>query len=242
MLEALAGSRSIVDRGPVRSRFLLLVIDPDPTAAEPLCAQLPEWQVDVVVAHDTVEGLLQAGILLPDAVLTAADVPPISGSAVARATGRRAGIPTVVGVGEPDGFDATVALASGATACVARPYRVAELVRILHAISPDGIADIEAAVEVGALRLIPTAKVVYLHGVAVTMPARELELLHLLMLNAGRVVTWQQIGQLVWPRSAGGSRTVGVHIRRIRQRLGDDGAESKIIVSVRGMGYRLDPP
>ena len=86
-----------------RSRFLLLVIDPDTGLRRSLAAGLLGWQVDVLVADDPADGLLLAGQKLPDAVLTAADVPPMRGSEIARALRHRTGIATIVGVGECDG-------------------------------------------------------------------------------------------------------------------------------------------
>jgi len=231
-----------LSRRRIRARFLLLVIEPDAESQELLSTHLPQWQIDVIVTQDPADGLLQAGALLPDAVLTAAEVPPMRGSAIARTLIQRANIPTLVGVGECDGPEASLALAAGATACVARPYRVAEIVPILSAISPDTAAEFQAVLQVGALRLDPNAHEVHLRGERVHMPLREFELLHLLMLHAGRVVTRRQINQLVWSRGGGNSNTLSVHIRRIRKRLGEAAGAGPIIMSVRGMGYRLDPP
>nr|WP_236646875.1 hypothetical protein [Micromonospora acroterricola] len=138
-----------------RTRFLLLVLDPDTSTANALAEQLQERQIDVVVTGDPADALLQAGALLPDAVLTATDVPPMRGSTIARALHTRACIPTLVGVGEHDGMEGSLALAAGATACVARPYRVTEILPMLRAISPDTAADFQVAVEVGTLRLDP---------------------------------------------------------------------------------------
>ncbi|MEO3745343.1 response regulator transcription factor [Plantactinospora sp. B5E13] len=226
----------------VRARFLLLIVDPDVTAAKTVAAALQDRQIDVVCTDDPADALLQAGALLPDAVLTAADVPPMRGSAIARALHSRSCIPTLVGVGEHDGPEASLALANGATACVPRPYRIGDILPILRAISPDTAADFHAPMQVGALRLDPAAVEVRFHGRRVDLPMREFQLLHLLMLHAGRVVTRAQINQLVWSRDDEASNTLNVHIRRLRTRLGDDLRDPKIIVSVRGLGYRLDAP
>ncbi|MBM0230411.1 response regulator transcription factor [Micromonospora sp. STR1_7] len=225
-----------------RTRFLLLVLDPDTSTANALAEQLQERQIDVVVTGDPADALLQAGALLPDAVLTATDVPPMRGSAIARALHTRACIPTLVGVGEHDGMEGSLALAAGATACVARPYRVTEILPMLRAISPDTAADFQVAVETGALRLDPAAHEVRLGGRRIELPMREFELLHLLMLHARRVVTRHQINRLLWSGEGDTSNTLNVHIRRLRHRLGDNLRKPSIIVSVRGMGYRLDPP
>ncbi|MGI5151353.1 response regulator transcription factor [Plantactinospora sp. CA-294935] len=226
----------------VRARFLLLIVDPDTVGSKAVAAALQDRQIDVVCTDDPADAMLQAGALLPDAVLTAAQVPPMSGSAIARALHTHGCIPTLVGVGEHDGPEASLALALGATACVPRPYRVADILPILRSISPETAADFQAAIQVGALRLDPAAVEVRLRGRRIDLPLREFQLLHLLMLHAGRVVTRAQINQLVWSRDDEASNTLNVHIRRLRTRLGDDLRDPKIIISVRGLGYRLDTP
>jgi DNA-binding response OmpR family regulator len=225
-----------------RARFLLLVIDPDPDTSRALVAQMAERQIDVIVTDDPADGLLQAGALLPDAVLTAAQVPPLRGSAIAGTLHRLACIPTLVGVGANDGPEASLALTAGATACVARPYRITEILPMLRSIAPDTTADFHLTVTSGALRLDPAAHEVTFHGRRIDLPMREFDLLHLLMLHAGRVITRHQINQLVWSRDDETSNTLNVHVKRLRNRLGDDPKSPTIIVSVRGLGYRLDPP
>jgi len=226
----------------VRARFLLLVVDPDTTASNAVAAALEDRQIDVVCTTSPADALMQAGALLPDAVLTAAHVPPLRASDIARVLTVHGGITTLVGVGEHDGDEASHALAAGALACIPRPYRLVDILPLLRAISPDTAADFQVAVEVGALRLDPAAVDVRLRGRRVDLPLREFQLLHLLMLHAGRVVTRAQINQLVWSRDDETSNTLNVHIRRLRSRLGDDLRDPKIIVSVRGLGYRLDAP
>lgn len=224
-----------------RPRFLLLVADPDPATADNLRELLGGHQIDVVTALDAADALLQAGIHLPDAVLTAAQLPPMTGTAITAALHRRTCVPTLVGLGGDDGGQATTALAAGATACIARPYRLAELLPLLRSIRPDTAADFGAPLQVGALRVDPAAMQVHLHGTPVSLPMREFALLHLLASHEGRVVTRQQIVRLLWNGDEG-SNTVNVHIRRLRAHLGDDLQNPAIIVTVRGMGYRLIAP
>ena len=225
-----------------RARFLLLILDPDRAAGELLGDELRRRQVDVIVTSEPADALVRAGMLRPDAVLAAAGTSPMPGSAIARALLTRARIPTIVGVGADDGAEASAALTAGAYACVARPYRPTEIVPILRAISPDTAADFQATLQAGTLRLDPAAHEVYLRERKIRLPLREFQLLYLLMLNAGKVISRHQINKLVWSGEANGSNTVNVHIRRLRHRLGDDPKCPRIIVSVRGMGYRLDPP
>jgi DNA-binding response OmpR family regulator len=225
-----------------RTRFLLIIADPEEDVARPLADALQQRQIDVVVVTDPAEALLEAGALAPDAVLTAAHVPPMTGTQIARALYAKACIPTLVGIGAHDGDEAGPALAAGARACVPRPYRLGDIVAQLQVIAPHTVSDFHAVIEAGALRLDPAACEVFLHGERIALPLREFQLLHLLMKNAGRVLTRHQIHQLIWSQEEDSSNTLNVHVRRIRARLGDDLRHPRILVSVRGLGYRLDPP
>lgn len=221
--------------------FVLLIAEPDPDHARELAEQLAAHQVHTIVCADGADALLAAGTEHPDAVLATASLPTIGGAALARTLHGRTGIPVVLGIGDGDGPAAAEALAAGAAACVAHPYRLRELLSILRAIRPDRLSSPEPALERGALRLDPASLAVYLHGQPIRMPLRELRLLQLLMANTERVVTREQIRAAVW-NGAPGSNTITVHVQRLRQRLGDDQHDPKIILTVRGVGYRFVPP
>ena len=223
-----------------RARLLLLVIDPDPMGAEPLHRQLTARQVDVLITDDPADGLLRAGTLLPDAVLAAADVPPMRGCTIARALHERTGIPTIVGVAEEDTVEAARALAAGAVATVVRPYHVQQIMPVLSSLSGTHPMPSPAPVQVGRLRLDPAAHDVHLGDRRVELPMREFDLLHLLMVHAGRVLSHRQIHRLLWNADRAQSNTLSVHIKRLRTRLGGN-PDDPVIISVRGLGYRLEP-
>jgi DNA-binding response OmpR family regulator len=231
--------------GPARlagpDAFLLLIADADVDRASALADTLAEHQVTAIVCFDGAEALLAAGAEHPDAVLASATLPTLGGAAITRALAARTTIPVVIGIGNGDGPAAAEALAAGATACVAQPYRLRELLPILRAIRPEAMVEPQPPVEVGGLRLDPSSLEVHLHGRAVRMPMRELRLLHLLMAHAERVVTREQIRDSVWG-GVPGSNTITVHVQRLRQRLGDDQVDPRMILTVRGVGYRLVPP
>jgi DNA-binding response OmpR family regulator len=221
--------------------FLLLIADADVERADELAEALAEHQVTAIVCGDGAEALLAAGAEHPDAVLASATLPTVGGAAVTRALHARTTIPVVVGIGEGDGPAAAEALAAGATACVAQPYRVRELLPILRAIRPEALVEQQPPLECGGLRLDPSSLAVHLYGRAIRMPMRELRLLHLLMAHADRVVTREQIRNTVWG-GVPGSNTITVHVQRLRHRLGDDQVNPRMILTVRGVGYRLVPP
>jgi DNA-binding response OmpR family regulator len=225
--------------------FLLLVADPDTGASTALAGDLGAHQVRAILCADGADALLLAGSERPDAVLAAAKLPTIDGATLVRTLASRTGIPVVIGIGDGDGPAAAVALAAGAAACVAHPYRLRELLPILRAIRPDSLPPLapppEPPLNVGVLRLDPASLEVHLRGRTIRMPLRELRLLQLLMANAGRVVTRDQIRRSVW-NGMPGSNTITVHVQRLRHRLGDDHQDPTLILTVRGVGYRLIPP
>jgi DNA-binding response OmpR family regulator len=223
-------------------RFLLLVVD-EPVFFDELGRELDARQVDVVVCPDSAEGLLKVGTMKPNAVLAAAELQPVDSPTFVRVLREASDIPIVIGVGNGDGSTAAGVLAAGATACVARPYRPGEVLPILRSIGPDSLLRAEPMIQVGGLRLDPTAQEAFLHNERIHLPLRECLLLQLLMRHADRLVTREQIIAAVWPgNGAGTSNTVNVHIQRLRARLGDDLHRSNIIQTVRKRGYRLVPP
>ena len=231
------GTRS----APRADAFLLLIADGDHEGSKRLAAVLAEHQVTSVICADGAEALIATGAEHPDAVLATASLPTIGGAALTRAISARTSIPVLVGIGGTDGAAAAEALAAGATACVAHPYRLRELLPILRAIRPEGLAGGQPLLTLGGLRLDPAVLEVRLDGRLIRMPLRELRLLQLLMANADRVVTREQIREAVWG-GAPGSNTITVHVQRLRHRLGDDQVNPKLILTVRGVGYRLVPP
>jgi DNA-binding response OmpR family regulator len=232
-----------VANGGRRPRFLLVIADPDEETARELADELTDRHVDSEVCADIAEGLLAVGTLRPDALLLAGGDRGLSGAAIVRAIGRRVGIPVVVGIGDGDGANAGAALAAGAVACVARPYRVPELIPIMRAIRPDSIGTLEAPLVCGRLVLDPATLEVRLDNRVIPLPLREYRLLRFLMEHVDRVVTREQIYETIWGgMSTDASNTLAVHIKRLRERLEDDRKNPQIIFTVRGVGYRLIPP
>ena len=236
------GSPAVANGGR-RSRFLLVIADPEDETARALADELTRHHVDSEVCSDIADALLAIGTLRPDAVLLAGVDRGLSGAAIVRAISHRLGIPVVVGIGDGDGANAGPALAAGAAACIARPYRVPELIPIMRAIRPDSIGTLEAPLVCGRLVLDPATLEVRLDNRVIPLPLREYLLLRFLMEHVDRVVTREQIYRTIWGgMSTDASNTLAVHIKRLRERLGDDRKNPQIIFTVRGVGYRLIPP
>ncbi|MGP4030033.1 response regulator transcription factor [Actinomadura sp. 3N407] len=223
---------------------LLLVADPDDGLGRELVLALAERGVEVAVTTDGAHALLRTGALHPDVVLVAANIPAVDAVTFVRAIRQSMSIPVIIGVGADDAQKAVRALAAGANVCVARPYRLPELLPLIQGIRSEGAPTDSGSpvLECGAITLDPTAHVVRLNGKAVHMPLREFELLHYLIVNADRVISRSQIQAHVWRSDKLITNTINVHIRRLREKLGDDPENPKIILTVRGVGYRLARP
>ncbi|WP_308170207.1 response regulator transcription factor [Acrocarpospora catenulata] len=226
--------------GDTRSAPMLLVADPDSDLVQALTAELESEGIEVTGVFDGAQALLQAGALRPDAVLISASLPIIGPVDFVRAVRLARSIPVLLGVGEGYAEQAMEALAAGATACVARPYRVPELLPLVQAaFRRQGIQ--RTVLTIGEVSLDVTAYQVKVGGRIVHLPLREFELLHYLMRNADRTVTREQIMRHVWHSAdAMSTNTIAVHVKRLRARLGDE--DDKLIQTVRGVGYRLITP
>jgi DNA-binding response OmpR family regulator len=227
-----------------RPRFRLLVADVHVAGSRPSSLiRLDRHGIDLDVCGTGAETLMRAATGRPDAVLVAAGPGELGSTEVVRLLVGHVGVPVLVGIGTGEGSFAGPALAAGATACVARPYLVDELLPLLRPIRPEAIADAGPPVHCGALQLDPDKLVVELHGSPIRLPLREFDLLRYFMTHADRLLTREEIWAAVWGRrSSDASNTLTVHIKRLRGRLGDDQSDPRIILTIRGLGYRFVPP
>ncbi len=223
------------------ARFRLLVVDPDERVTA-FARELDEHDVDVFVFVNPADALAQVGSVKPDAVLAAYRLQPVDSATLVQVLQRRSGIPVVLGLNGAD-HSAVGASTTGARGQVTSPYRPNEVVPILRAIRPDTATISGPPLQVGGLQLNPVTLEVHLHDRPVALRLRELRLLYLLMANADRVVTRKQIRAELWNgRTVDTSTTITVHVQRLRAKLGDDPNDPSIILTVRGIGYRLITP
>jgi DNA-binding response OmpR family regulator len=217
-----------------------LVADEDPESREAV-ERLVDSRVALVMCGDGAEALWEAGHRRPSVVIVSATLPVVPAAEVAAVLSRhRAGRETVlVGVGLGEADRAASVLASGAAGVVSRPYRSQEIDRLIrsHQDEMKPFLENRAVLTVGSVRLDGPAFTVTAAGHHVPLRLREFELLRILMLHHGGVVTQAQMqGQLRGIRGGPVSaNTIAVHIRHLRVRL--RGVAE--IVTVRGLGYRL---
>ncbi|SDJ75001.1 winged helix-turn-helix transcriptional regulator [Streptomyces indicus] len=212
----------------------LLLADPDPALAAAAAARFEAAGVATVVCGDGAEALLQAGARRPRALLLGAPLPVVDCARVTALVARLHPVPVVVAAGADGAAEASAAVAAGATAFVARPYRTQEIIPLLRAPRTDG------PLVVGDIELDPVGFHVHVRGRRLRLPVREFMVLHYLMEHAGRVVSRAELTRALWGTDTLDSNTLTVHIRRVRTKLREDGGSSCTIDAIRGMGYRLE--
>ena len=226
----------------------VLVVDDEESFAEALMVGLKREGFVVHVAHDGREALAMFDAVQPDVVLLDIMLPGISGIEVCRQIRTRSTVPIVMVSAKDAEIDAVVGLEVGADDYVTKPYRLRELVARMRAVlrrAPKGPDDdvSDEVLEVGDVRLDPERHEVTVRGEERKLPLKEFELLELLLANAGRVLTRDTLIDRVWGATyVGDTKTLDVHIKRLRGRIEDDPAHPSRITTIRGLGYRFEAP
>ena len=199
-----------LNRGGLGTPTVLLV-DGDADQADRLRGQLAVHGANAIVCPDGAEALMTASTYRPDLILLGRDVPLIGGATFLRVLRRRHQTPVVVGVDRESAQDVATLLAAGATACVAWPFGVADVVRMLPAprTTEDRLPPTqqEGQVAAGDLRIDIAGHDVYLGTERLRLPLREFQLLVLLASNADRVLPKDLIIETLWGRLMDGTRT-----------------------------------
>ncbi|MFI1952640.1 winged-helix domain-containing protein [Streptomyces xinghaiensis] len=216
----------------------LLLAEPDEKLAARAMARFAAAGVPVIACQDGAEALLQVGARHPGAVLLGAPLPVVGAAEVTRLVGRLHPVPVIVAAGPDGAEEATAALAAGAVAYVARPYRTEEILPLLTGLTRgDGSAGM---LVVGDIELDPAGFHVHVRGRSLQLPVREFMLLRYLMEHANRLVSRSELTQALWGTDNLESNTLTVHIRRVRNRLREGAGSCCTIDAIRGMGYRLE--
>jgi two-component system, OmpR family, response regulator RegX3 len=180
-----------------------------------------------------------------DLVLLDLMLPGLSGTEVFRTLRAGSGVPVIMLTAKDGEVDKVVGLELGADDYVTKPYSARELVARIRAVlrrrgEPEEL--VPAALEAGPVRMDVDRHVVSVAGQAVAMPLKEFELLELLLRNAGRVLTRGQLIDRVWGSDyVGDTKTLDVHVKRLRAKVEPNPATPRHIVTVRGLGYKFEP-
>lgn len=224
----------------------VLVVEDEPSFVEALRIGLSREGFMVEVAEDGAEALERFDEIDPDVVLLDVMLPRISGIDVCRQLRLRSNVPIIMVTAKGGEIDTVVGLEVGADDYVTKPYRVRELVARIRAVlrrSPsDRSVELGAgSIQVGEVALDPDEHHVTVAGQAITMPLKEFELLHLLLANAGRVLPRETLIDRVWGTDyVGDTKTLDVHVKRLRAKIEPDPANPVRIVTIRGLGYKYE--
>jgi two-component system response regulator RegX3 len=224
----------------------VLVVEDEESYADALTVGLKREGFVVHVAGDGAAALAMFNAVEPDVVLLDLMLPGPSGLEVCRQIRSRSDVPILMVTAKDAEIDTVVGLEVGADDYITKPYRMRELVARMRAVmrrSPRAAsADLNTEVlEVGDVRLDPERHEVLVRGEERQLPLKEFELLELLLMNAGRVLTRDTLIDRVWgPTYVGDTKTLDVHIKRLRGRIEDDPAHPTRITTIRGLGYRFE--
>jgi two-component system response regulator RegX3 len=222
----------------------VLVVEDEDSISEPLAYMLRKEGFEVAVAADGPTGLQAFDRDGADLVLLDLMLPGLSGTEVCRELRTRSAVPVIMLTARDSEVDKVVGLEVGADDNVTKPFSHRELVARIRAVlrrqSP-AHEDDGAALEAGPVRMDVDRHLVTVSGATVQLPLKEFDLLELLLRNAGRVLTRAQLIDRVWGSDyVGDTKTLDVHVKRLRTKIEPDPAHPQHLLTVRGLGYKLE--
>jgi two-component system response regulator RegX3 len=224
----------------------ILIVEDEESFVEALVVGLKREGFLVKVARDGAEALSAFDIVRPDLVLLDVMLPKVSGIDVCRELRGRSRVPIIMVTAKGSEIDTVVGLEVGADDYVTKPYRLRELVARMRAVLRRAPREDEEAVsaeamEVGDVRLDPERHEVFVRGEPISLPLKEFELLEILLANAGRVLPRETLIDRVWgPHYVGDTKTLDVHVKRLRSKIEDDPSKPRRITTIRGLGYKFE--
>jgi len=221
----------------------VLVVEDEESYSDAMSFLLTKEGYDVAVAATGDRALAEFERSGADLVLLDVMLPGMSGTDVCRALRRTSKVPVIMVTARDSEVDKVVGLELGADDYVTKPFAPRELVARVRAVlrRSSDLDDLEPnRLEVAHVTMDVDRHVVTVRGVETRLPLKEFELLELLMRNAGRVLTRLQLIDRVWGAAyVGDTKTLDVHVKRLRAKLEDDPGSPSLIVTVRGLGYKF---
>ena len=221
----------------------VLVVEDEESYSEALAYMLRKEGFEVAIAADGNAALTEFDRNGADIVLLDLMLPGIPGTEVCRTIRQTSSVPVIMVSAKDDEVDKVVGLELGADDYVTKPYSPRELVARIRAVLRRGTEpDLSpATLEAGPVRMDVERHVVTVGGEEQRLPLKEFELLEMFLRNPGRVLTRGQLIDRVWGSDyVGDTKTLDVHVKRLRAKLEPDPSEPKYLVTVRGLGYKLD--
>ena len=227
---------------------VVLVVEDEPSFVEALTIGLTREGFRVVSVTDGFEAVQRFDEVQPDIVLLDVMLPRLSGIDVCRQLRKRSHVPIIMVTAKGAEIDTVVGLEVGADDYITKPYRMREVVARMRAVlrrSPNessAASDLSpGSLVVGEVILDPDEHRVTIDGEDVALPLKEFELLHLLLANAGRVLPRETLIDRVWGSDyVGDTKTLDVHIKRLRAKVEPNPTSPTRILTYRGLGYKFD--
>ncbi len=222
----------------------VLVVEDETSYSEALSYVLRKEGFEVAIAETGPDALVEFDRFGADIVLLDLMLPGLSGTEVCRQIRQTSSVPIIMVSAKDTEVDKVVGLELGADDYVTKPYSPRELVARIRAVLRRGAADDvddTASLEVGRIRMDVDRHLVNVDGAEVRLPLKEFELLEFFLRNPGRVLTRGQLIDRVWGADyVGDTKTLDVHVKRLRAKIEHDPANPTTLTTVRGLGYKLE--
>ncbi len=223
----------------------VLVVEDEESFRDALGFMLRKEGYDVTVAGDGLQALEQFDRQGADLILLDLMLPGMSGTDVCRSIRQKSKVPIIMVTAKDTEIDKVVGLEIGADDYVTKPFSTRELTARIKAVLRRGpepeIDEPDGVVEAGPVRMDVERHVVTVRGAEVALPLKEFDLLQLLLRNAGRVLTRAQLIDRVWGSDyVGDTKTLDVHVKRLRSKIEADPANPEHLLTVRGLGYKYE--
>ncbi|PXW35389.1 UNVERIFIED_CONTAM: winged helix family two component transcriptional regulator [Williamsia faeni] len=216
--------------------------------ADPLAFLLRKEGFDTTIVTDGASALPEFERVGPDIVLLDVMLPGLSGIEVCKSIRARSSVPVIMVTARDGEIDKVVGLELGADDYVTKPYSARELIARIRAVlrrgAVEGDTDIydSGLIEAGPVSMDVERHTVTASGDPITLPLKEFDLLEYLLRNSGRVLTRGQLIDRVWGADyVGDTKTLDVHVKRLRSKIESDPGNPKHLVTVRGLGYKFEP-
>ncbi|WP_341717790.1 response regulator transcription factor [Micromonospora sp. FIMYZ51] len=224
----------------------VLVVEDEESFSDALSYMLRKEGFEVSVAATGTSALTEFDRTGADIVLLDLMLPEMSGTEVCRQLRQRSRVPIIMVTARDSEIDKVVGLEIGADDYVTKPYSPRELVARIRAVlrrqSAEATESGGPTLAAGPVRMDIERHVVTVDGATVQLPLKEFELLELLLRNAGRVLTRGQLIDRVWGADyVGDTKTLDVHVKRLRSKIEPEPSAPRHIVTVRGLGYKFEP-
>jgi two-component system, OmpR family, response regulator RegX3 len=233
-----------VRRYDARVKPKVLVVEDERAISEPLAEHLDREGFETQVAGTIEAATASFNNGAPDLILLDVMLPDGDGRDLCRQIRARSDVPIIMLTARGEEIDKIVGLELGADDYVVKPFSAGELVARMRAIMRRGRSTARLGpIDVGPIHLDPASRTVSKEGEPIELAAKEFDLLHMLMANAGQVVRREDIMDEVWdPHWFGPTKTLDVHISWLRKKLEDEPSNPRYITTVRGVGFKFAAP